>query len=138
MSTHTQEMTPQELRKFGVITGILIILLVGTLLPWIWGQQILEWQKVTGTIGSVFIMWGLIHPSSLIFVYKPWMTVAEKIGWFNTRIIMALIFYVMFVPLGLIMRVAGYDPLKIKLSPSDDSYRILKESQSKDHMETPY
>lgn len=133
-----QLMTAQDLRKFGIVTGILIIVLIGGLVPWIWDKNIIEWQKITAPLGSLLIVWGGLHPTSLILVYKPWMAFAEKIGWVNTRIILLLLFYVMFVPIGFIMKIIGHDPMARKLNTSQASYRINKEPQTKDHMETPY
>ena len=136
MHAHTPDAA--ELRKFGIVTGILIILLVGTLVPWIWGLNILSWQRYTGPIGGVLILWGLVHPSSLIYVFKPWMMFAEKVGWVNTRIILFLLFFVMFMPIGFIMRLFGHDPMRKRFDTGADSYRVEKEPQDKDHMETPY
>lgn len=136
---HTNmEMTPKQLRDFGVITGALIILLIGGLVPWIWDKNILEWQKITGPIGGTLIVWGLLHPASLIFIYKPWMRLAEKIGWVNTRLIMLLLFYMLIFPMGLMMRLVGKDPMARKFEKAAASYRKLKSPQSKDHMETPF
>ncbi|MCB1616985.1 MAG: hypothetical protein KDI30_13305 [Pseudomonadales bacterium] len=136
--TPVSEMTPGELRKFGLVTGALIILLIGGLLPWIWHKSILEWQKVTGPIGGTLIVWALLHAKSLIYVYKPWMAIAEKIGWFNTRVILLLLFYVVIFPIGFVMRLFGHDPMMRKFDDALGSYRKEKEPQEKSHMETPY
>jgi len=128
----------KELKTFGIVTGLLIILLVGTLIPWLWDQDILEWQKYTGSIGGALILWGFVHSESLIWVYKPWMLFAEKVGWFNTRLILFLLFFMLFMPLGIIMRTFGYDPMTRKFDQTAKSYRKDKEPQTKDHMATPY
>jgi hypothetical protein len=137
MNDH-KPMTTSELRKFGLVTGALIIILVGGLLPWIWERSILEWQKTTAPLGGSLIIWALAHPASLSYVYKPWMYVAEKIGWINTRIILCLLFYVIIMPIGMIMRLGGHDPMHRRFSNELASYRVGREPQSKDHMETPY
>jgi hypothetical protein len=134
--SHT--MSTAELRKFGLVTGALIILLIGGLLPWLGHKNILAWQEITAPIGSVLILWALVHPASLSYVYTPWMYVAEKIGWVNTRIIMAVLFYVIIMPLGIMMRLFGSDPMARKFDAQAQSYRINKTPQPKDHMETPY
>ena len=134
----TKPLTTQELRKFGWVTGALIICFIGGLLPW-WGHKdILSWQKITLPIGSVLILWSLVHPDSLVWVHKPWMFVAEKIGWVNTRLIMTIFFYVIIMPIGVIMRLAGKDPMTRQFETQQASYRIKKEPQPKEHMETPY
>lgn len=137
MSEH-KPMTASELRQFGLVTGALIIILIGGLLPWIWDRNILEWQEITAPIGGSLIIWALVHPGSLSFIYKPWMFIAEKIGWLNTRIILLLLFYVIILPIGLLMRLSGHDPMSRKFSADMTSYRVGCNPQSKDHMETPY
>lgn len=131
-------MSTAELRKFGWVTGLLIILFIGVLLPWLADKSILAWQEITLPIGAVLILWSFIHPASLTHVYKPWMYLAEKIGWVNTRIIMALLFYVIIMPIGVVMRLFGHDPMARKFETQMQSYRITKAPQPKDHMETPY
>lgn len=136
MTPHS--LTPKALRDFGLVTGGLIIVLIGGLVPWIWDKNILEWQKVTAPIGGVLMAWALAHPASLNYVYKPWMSLAEKIGWVNTRLIMLLLFYVIIFPMGLMMRLVGKDPMARKFEQATPSYRKIKNPQSKDHMETPF
>lgn len=131
-------LTPKALRDFGLVTGALIIVLIGGLLPWIWDRNILEWQEITAPIGGTLILWALVHPASLNYVYKPWMFLAEKIGWFNTRVIMALLFYVIIFPMGIMMRLVGKDPMARKFEKAAMSYRKVKDPQTKDHMETPF
>lgn len=137
MNDH-KPMTHKELRQFGLVTGALIILLIGGLIPWIWDKNILEWQKITGPIGGTLMVWALVHPASLIGVYKPWMFIAEKIGWINTRLILLLMFYVIIAPTGLLMRLFGHDPMAKHFSTQMRSYRVNREPQSREHMETPY
>ncbi|HBD13202.1 MAG TPA: hypothetical protein DCZ13_13705 [Porticoccaceae bacterium] len=127
-----------ELKKFGIVTGALIILLIGGLIPWLWNLDIMAWQRVTAPIGGVLILWALVWPRGLKLVYTPWMALAEKIGWFNTRLILFLIFYGVVLPIGLLMRLLGKDPLARKYDPRATSYRIENTPQDKDHMETPY
>ena len=131
-------LTIPELRKFGLVTGALIIGFIGGLLPWLGDKDILAWQKITLPVGGILILWALIHAESLIWVHKPWMFIAEKIGWVNTRIIMAIFFYMILMPIGMIMRMAGKDPMARTLEAQAQSYRIKKAPQPKDHMETPY
>ena len=45
----------------------------------------------------------------MIYFYKPWMKLAEGLGFINTRIILFIVFYGMFMPMGLVMRLAGKD-----------------------------
>ena len=44
------------------------------------------------------------------------------LGWVNSRIILGLVFIIVLLPIALIMRVIGYDPLKIKVN-EEKTYR---------------
>jgi hypothetical protein len=138
MTHETKDMTPAELRKFGLVTGAIIILFIGAFLPWLWEKNILQWQQVTLPLGGILIVWALVHPASMIYFYKPWMKLAEGLGFINTRIILFIVFYGMFLPMGFIMRLFGKDPMQRKMESTLDSYRITRENPTKDHMEHPY
>jgi len=131
-------MTTKELRNFGLVTGALIIAFIGGLLPWLGHKNILAWQTITLPVGGALILWALVHADSLVYVYKPWMFVADKIGWVNTRIIMSVLFFVILMPIGIMMRLFGTDPMARQFDKQAASYRINKEPQPKDHMEKPY
>jgi hypothetical protein len=138
MTHETKDMTPAELRKFGLVTGAIIILFIGGFLPWWWEKDILHWQRITLPFGGILIAWALAHPASMIYFYKPWMKLAEGLGFINTRIILFIVFYGLFLPMGFIMRIFGKDPMQRKMESTLDSYRITRENPTKDHMEHPY
>src|SRR5208283_2602139 len=59
------------------------------------------------TVGPV----GMIWPQTLRPIYVAWMVLAFPIGWTISQIILALLFYGLFTPIGLIFRIIGRDPL---------------------------
>ena len=140
MTNETKEMTTAELRKFGLVTGAIIIGLIGLFLPWLKGgiEKVLHWLVFVGPIGGTLIVWALVHPASLIYFYKPWMKLAEGLGFINTRIILFVIFYGLFFPMGFVMRLFGKDPMQRKIEITANSYRVTRENPTKDHMEHPY
>ena len=50
-------------------------------------------------------------PSLLKPVWWPWMVVARVLGFVNSHLLLAVVFYLMFTPIGLVMRLLGRDPL---------------------------
>lgn len=130
--------SPKAMREFGLVTGALVIALFGGFIPWLWQLNWQTWLSVAGAIGSLLILWALIHPQSLKYVYQPWMKFALLLGAINTRIILFVLFFLLFMPMGLIMRLFGNDPMQRKLNKTITTYRQLREAPSKDHMETPY
>lgn len=47
-------------------------------------------------------------------VLRAWMPIAHAMGWFNTRVLLAAVFFLLITPLGLVMRLFGYDPLRLR------------------------
>ncbi len=52
--------------------------------------------------------------SALRPFYHVWMLLAAVLGYVNTHILLAVIFYTMFTVTGLVMRAFGRDPLRLK------------------------
>ena len=83
-------------------------------------------------------MLAIVFPAGLKPIYRAWMTFGDVAGWLNTRVILLLLFYVVVLPVGLIMKIFGSDPLHRKADPSMESYRITATAVDKKHMERPY
>jgi hypothetical protein len=65
---------------------------------------------------------GLLAPRILKPVFVGWMVLAFPIGWAVSHLMLALMFYALFTPIGLVMRLAGRDPLALRPGPPSDSY----------------
>ena len=48
-------------------------------------------------------------------VFKLWLKVAHVIGWFNTQLLLSIVFILIFTPTGLVMRLLQKDPMKRKM-----------------------
>ena len=76
----------------------------------------------------------LAWPRSLTQVYRLWMTVGEVLGWINTRLILGALFYLLFTPMGLYMRLRGQDPMRRTWTPEAESYRVVRQPRPASHM----
>ena len=57
----------------------------------------------------------------------------------NTRIIMFVLYYALFVPTGLVMKLFGRDALaRTTGGKNTDSYRVASAVRPNDHFERPY
>ncbi len=65
---------------------------------------------------------GLIAPKLVRPVFVGWMVLAFPIGWAVSHLILAVMFYGLFTPIGLLMRLFGRDPLSLRPGPPSDSY----------------
>ena len=123
------------LRQFGLITGAIFGALFGVLFPWLGDAGFVLWPWII-----VAILWvlALIVPSALNPIYKGWMRVGHVVGWINTRILMALIFYFILLPVGIGLRIFGKDPMNRKIEKDRESYRTPSHSLPKERMEKPF
>ena len=125
----------KELRKFGITTGIIVALLFGLALPWIFSKPIPGWPWA---VSSVLIIWALIAPGTLNIVYKTWMRIGLTLGWINTKIVLGIVFYLVFTPMGILMKIFRKDPMRRKMDAVAVSYRNASVKPPKEQMKRTY
>ena len=135
MNAPIEKLDAAGYRNFGLITGLIVCILFGLLIPWLFSLAYPYWPWI---VAGVMAALALIIPVALQPIYIVWMKFGSVMGWVNTRIILGLLFYVMFLPVGLVMRLFGKDPMRRKLDKAATSYRVISENESKDNVERPY
>ena len=135
MKAEIENLDAAGLRKFGFVTGLIVIILFGVFLPFLLdhGWPIWPWY-----IAVPLWLLAAIYPPALNPVYRGWMRFGLVLGWINTRIILSFIFYVMFTPVSLILKILRKDPMRRKKEPDSASYRIETTNHPREHMERPY
>lgn len=133
----TPEQCRKDLRKFGLMVGG-ILLLVGLFLFWRGHHKSI--QIGLWAIGGILVVFGAIAPKLLNPVYVGWMKFAFILGWINSRILLSLIFFLLFTPIGLIMRLFGRDALNRRMNGKSDSYWVKREpiKSVKEHSERQF
>ena len=128
--------TPFELRQFGLLFSTVVILLFGILLPWVFDQTYSLWPWWSAGVLTIL---AVLTPTTLRPFYRAWMRFGLIAGFINTRIIMFLLYYLVFVPIGAFMTLIGRDALSRKTGDTaHDSYRIVSSTRDQDHFERPY
>ena len=125
----------KELRKFGLIFAVFFLLFFGFLIPWIWDKPSPQWAWI---VSGVFAVTGLVLPAALGPVYRLWMKIGHALGWINTRIILGLVFFVMFAPIALLFKLIGRDSMERRLDDSMPSYRKPSHHLPRERMEKPF
>ena len=109
----------KQLREFGLLIGFAFPIMIGYFIPLIHREYFKVW---TLFISIPFLTLGIFKPNQLLYPYKAWMKIGLILGWINSRLILGLVFLLVLLPISLIMRLLGYDPLKIK-NIKKNSYR---------------
>jgi hypothetical protein len=124
-----------ELRKFGLTTGAIVAVLFGGLIPWIWDFRYPTWPWIVFGILAAF---AILAPMLLQSVHRTWMRIGLAISKVTTPIILGIVFFLVIVPFGIIIRLAGRDPLHRNLESSTDTYRVDPQISEHDSLEKPY
>ena len=106
-----------DLRNFGITVGIILLIISGFLF---WKEK--ESFQIFLVCGITLFLTSIAIPSVLKPVYWIWMIFATILGWFMTRVILSLLFYVVFTLIGLTLRIFGKQFLELRWDKSKESY----------------
>jgi len=113
----------RDLRVFGFGLAALLLLLAG--LAWRKGRAAAPYEL---GLAMVCAFLAGLRPQALACVRRPWMKTAGCIGKFNTSLVMALVYYLVITPYGLLLRLLGKDLLDEQLRDRD-SYWHPRQNQ---------
>lgn len=133
--TKYNHMNNTELRNFGLTLSLVILILFGIFLPWLLNNNHPFWPWIMSTI---LFVWALAFPSTLRLLYIGWMKIGHGLGWINTRIILGLLFFSIFLIIGTFIRLTGKDPMNRKFNSDIQSYRIKIDVKNAINMERPF
>lgn len=126
----TTAVSAHQLRMFGLMVGGMFALI--GLWPLLWrGDALRLWGL---GLAGLLILPALLAPRWLLQVYRVWMTLGEALGWLNTRIILGVIFYGVFAPVALFLRLRGYDAMHRQWDPDAPTYRVPRTARPASHM----
>lgn len=123
------------LRQFGFTFGGIIAGLFGLAIPWLFDLNYPYWPWV---VLLVFVTWALLAPTSIEPFYKLWMRFGLLLNAVMSRVVLGIVYYLVVLPTGLIMRIKGHDPMNRRFDDSLDSYRVKNESTDNSQMEKPF
>jgi len=106
-----------DLRNFGIIIGIVLLIISGFLF---WKEK--EVFQIFLAMGITLFLTTIAIPAILKPIYWIWMIFAIILGWFMTRLILSLLFYVVFTSIGLSLRLFGKQFLQFRWKKSKESY----------------
>ena len=123
-----ESISEKQLREFGFLIGFGFPIIIGWIMPAISGHFFRSWSLL---VGFPILILGIIKPSLLSIPYKFWMKLGHILGWINSKIVLGLVYFIILLPIALIMKIFGYDPLRKKKS-NQISYREIKEDNEVD------
>ena len=113
-------------REFGLIVGGVFVLLGSW---WFYRGKLHSAAYVFTVLGAVLILFGVIAPRLLVIPRKLWMKLAEVMSYVSSRIILAIVFFLVLTPIGLVKRAMGWDPLQRRAGSRDSFWQPYPERQ---------
>jgi len=112
----------RDLTWFGVLL-VVFFGLIGALVLWRAQSPIAAW--IIWSLGTILgIVYFAVRPLRLP-IYVGWMSVFYPIGWIVSHLTLGIIFFLVLMPIGLLIRLSGYDPMQRQFEPEASSYWVL-------------
>jgi len=123
-----------DLRTFGlVVGGIFLVIALWPLV--VRGESARLWAAV---LSATLVALGLLAPARLRLPHRAWSTIGEILGWINLRIVMGIVFFGLFTPIGWIRRALGRDALGLTYDPDSPTYRTARQARPVTHMKRQF
>ena|SRR5436305_7654742 len=106
----TAKHTRNEERSFGLSVGAVLCAIAAIL----WWRGRITRAEVIGGIGAFLLVAGLVYSPILKYPSAWWWRFSRALGYVNARILLTILFSVVLVPLSIIWRLTGKDPLSRK------------------------
>jgi hypothetical protein len=116
-------------RSFGLtVGGILVAIAVVRTLLHMWDGSAAGWfEAALGAVGLALLVFGLVAPASLAPLNRAWTRLGLIMFKVVNPVVLGLIYLTTIVPIGLLMRLSGRDPLSMKFDRQAESYWVVRE-----------
>jgi len=125
MTGHHESLTSEETVKppseksFGITFAVVF----GLIAAWLfWRKHVPIWSVMAAAAALFFLAAGFLRPQLLRPLNLIWLRFGLLLHKIVNPIVMGLLFYVVFTPMGFIMRLAGKDLLSLKRDSAASSY----------------
>ena len=109
-------------RSFGFVFAVVFVVIAAW--PLLSGGGVRWWSAA---IAGAFALVAVAMPTLLAVPNRLWMKFGLLLGKIVSPIALGILFYGAFSPLGVVMRLFGKDPLRLKLDAQAQSYWIARE-----------
>ncbi len=107
-------------REFGLLVGGLLLALGGW---WLWRGKFDALRPLFFALGAPLVVAGALLPRALVLPRRAWMALAELLARVVTTLILAFVFFAVVTPIGVVKRLAGWDPLERRAPPGSSFWR---------------
>jgi hypothetical protein len=119
LTDRNREPTPFDLKVFGLIAGAIL-----TFVGWLVMRRSSNWIA-PGTIWGIAAALVVVYyavPNLRRMLYLAWMRAFYPVGWIVSHALLAIVYYLVLTPIGLVLRLFGADPMQRGFDRSAKTY----------------
>lgn len=109
-------------RSFGFVFAVVFVVIA--LWP-LWHGGGLRWWSLC--VAGAFVVIAMAVPRILAVPNRLWLKLGLLLGKIVSPIALGVLFYLVFVPIGMLMRLFGKDPLKLRRDAAATTYWVDRE-----------
>ncbi len=113
----------KELRQFAIFQLLFCLLVSGWL---VYKYQFQIAAIAISLVSVIILIVGRVKPKLIRFIFVLLMVITFPIGWVVSHVIIFAVYYLLITPIGIIMKLVGYDPLHRKIDKNKGSYWIKR------------
>jgi hypothetical protein len=117
--------TNAEARKTALVVGSVLLLIAA----WNYHRGRMTIVEIFGVTGALLFVAGLFVPPAARAFHTGWMKFAHALGWVNSRVLLTVLFYLVFAPYGFLSRLMGRDPLRRRDKSGDTYWTTRKQTR---------
>lgn len=110
-------------RNFGFVFAIVFLLIAAV--PYVMSGKTHWWALA---LGIVFAVIAFVRPALLEPFNTLWFKFGLLLGAIIAPIVMMLVFFLVVTPTGLLLKLFGKDPLRLKRAKNQDTYWVVRQN----------
>ena len=116
-----------DLKIFGLVLAVFYSIFVYFFI------RNLEYKLANIFLILILVLCSFFKPRLITFLYKIFLEIGKLLGYINTRVILFIIYYFLFLPYGTIFKLLGRDILYYKIEKNKNSYwKIVNDNNVKE------
>ncbi|MBL4585472.1 MAG: hypothetical protein JKX84_00225 [Flavobacteriales bacterium] len=93
--------------------------------------------KVFLGIALTVLILSTLSEKAAILIDKVWLWIGGTLGKINAAILLFIIYHVMLIPIALLSRIGGKDPMQLK-APKDSNFRFKRHKYVAEDLQNPW
>ena len=132
MHNPSDHVTTEQARKTALIVAGVLLVIAAIF----WYRGNMRGHFISAGLALILVFIGFLVPPAAKLFHRVWFKIAFALGWVNSRVLLTIIYFLVFVPYRIVSRMAGRDPLNIR-QPAGESYWHKREKtrQAKEQFE---